>query len=123
MVEQKTQRNIEDWARELPAGFIECRTMGHRWEPHTAIWDKDVKAYHVIHRCDRCGTQRKAWWSRTGEISSASYTYPDGYLTKDVGYIDAGGRGVLRTEYLTRVFSGGAHSAHDGKAHGGKKAS
>ncbi|WP_239311528.1 MULTISPECIES: hypothetical protein [unclassified Frankia] len=115
MAAQKTHRNIEDWAHDLPAGFIECRTMGHRWEPHTAAWDKEARAYHVTHECDRCGTQRKAWWSRTGEISAASYSYPDGYLTKDVGYIGAEGRGVLRTEYLTRVFSSRADSTNGRK--------
>ncbi|WP_043603449.1 hypothetical protein [Candidatus Protofrankia datiscae] len=44
-------------------------------------------------------------WSRNGEITSAGYSYPEGYLTKDVGYIGADGRGVLRTEYLARVFA------------------
>lgn len=38
------------------------------------------------------------------EISSTSYSYPDGYLSKEVGFVDADGRGVLRTEYLARIF-------------------
>jgi hypothetical protein len=111
MAEQTARHTVEHWAHDLPAGFLECRAMGHRWEPHSAIWDKEVKAYHVTHACDRCHTQRTAWWNRSGEISSTSYHYPEGYLTKDIGYIGADGRGVLRTEYLTRIFSGGAGSA------------
>lgn len=105
MADQSARRNIEDWAQDLPASFIECRTMGHRWAPHTAVWDKEARSYYVTHECDRCTTQRRAWWSRAGEISSTSYSYPDGYLSKEVGYIDVDGRGVLRTEYLTRVFN------------------
>ncbi|WP_462202882.1 hypothetical protein [Frankia sp. CcWB3] len=105
MAEQSPRRSIESWAHELPVSFVECRTMGHRWQPHSATWDREARAYHVIHACDRCHTQRKAWWTRNGEVTAAGYTYPEGYLTRDVGYIGADGRGVLRTEYLTRMFN------------------
>ncbi|ABD11586.1 hypothetical protein Francci3_2217 [Frankia casuarinae] len=105
MAEQSPRRSIESWAHDLPVSFVECRTMGHRWQPHSATWDREARAYHVIHACDRCRTQRKAWWTRNGEVTAAGYTYPEGYLTRDVGYVGADGRGVLRTEYLTRMFN------------------
>lgn len=105
MAQETPRRSVEDWAHDLPGTFVECRTMGHRWEPHSAVWDKEARAYHVTHECDRCHTHRKAWWTRSGEITSAGYSYPEGYLTKDVGYLGLDGRGVLRTEYLSRIFT------------------
>ncbi len=31
-----------------------------------AVWDKEEGAYQVSHECDRCQTQRKAWWRTIG---------------------------------------------------------
>jgi len=98
-----------DWVSGLARNFLECRTMGHRWTPRTATWDKFSQAYYVIHECDRCETERRAWWSKTGEILSSSYGYVKGYLArtgKDRTHVDGNGRQTLRAEYLTRVFKG-----------------
>ena len=97
-----------DWTNELPSNFLECRTMGHRWNRHSATWDKFSQAYYVIHDCDRCGTERRAWWNKTGEILSSSYGYVKGYLHSGAVTrqpVDGRGRQTLRAEYLNRMFA------------------
>ncbi len=76
MAERTVRSDVESWAHDLPVSFVECRTMGHRWQPYTASWDSGARAYHVIHECDRCKTQRKAWWSRHGRSARPATATP-----------------------------------------------
>ena len=106
-IKEAEQPTFTNWTHDLPSNFLECRTMGHRWQHHSATWDKHSQAYYVVHECDRCLTERRAWWNKTGEILSSSYGYVKGYLNSGTPTrqpLDGKGRQTLRAEYLSRLF-------------------
>jgi len=87
-----------DWTPEV----IRCRVSRHWWDAHTAYRDAATGTLEIVEQCARCNKvlRRHVISIRTQErLTDYSYTYEDGFLSKDLGRIDSNGRAQL--ELLT----------------------
>lgn len=59
--------------------FAQCRVYGHSWRPYDV---KETNGHYIqVLVCTGCPNVRRDKVSRkTGEVSSRSYSYADGYL-------------------------------------------
>lgn len=91
----------DTFAAALSARFLHCRELGHDWRPNTASYNRREKTYDRTITCRSCRTDRHQVLDRTGSVLANSYTYPDGYLAKDVepGTLS---RDVFRLEAVQR---------------------
>lgn len=103
--EYADRASVEDFAAGLPEKHLLCRELGHNWRPWTAEYVKAQRCYERALRCTRCRAERWQTLSRSGEILSSRYVYPDGYVSHGMGRIVGEGRDALRLESLTRLMS------------------
>lgn len=96
--------DVAKWSADLPASFLLCRDIGHRWRPQRAkITGEHTYLQGLV--CSRCRTERTRELSMSGHVLSSSYTHPDGYLApKGTGRIDTDGRDALRLESVLRLM-------------------
>ena len=65
---------------DLTVDFTRCRTIGHAWFEADSDWAAEhVPGTPVTLRCERCGTERREMWDRTGFLNYRTYIYPEGY--------------------------------------------
>lgn len=95
---------IEDFANDLSDAHLQCREMNHRWSAFTAGRHEDGGYVRVL-RCTRCYAKKHQDLSPRGMVMRSWYTYPEGYLTKDIGRIVGEGRGVLRLASVLRTIN------------------
>lgn len=98
--------DAEQFARELPAEFIGCRARQHLWEPATATWDREARAYDIGERCARCASTRRQLISQRGEVLRSVIDYAEGYLAKGIGRIVGDAKDAVRLEMVTRMVGG-----------------
>lgn len=62
--------------------YSECHGLiRHAWHIVPSDWVATLGGEQMTVRCERCGTERRdTIGSRTGELVSRRYVYPDGYL-------------------------------------------
>lgn len=105
-------KDVQAFAAELPASFLQCRELGHLWRPYRAGLHPDG-GYERVLRCGRCRTRREQSLSVMGMVLTNKYVYPDGYQTEHgLGRIVGEGRGMLRLESIKRVLPD-AEGFHD----------
>lgn len=64
---------------DLTVDFTRCRTIGHAWfEADSSEWKTDA-GVPITLRCERCMTERREAWTRTGVLLFRTYVYPQGY--------------------------------------------
>ena len=97
-----TPESVREYAATLKTTFLECRDMGHRWQPFKV--DAVGGTYVRVFRCSRCKTEREQTLDARGHIMRNSYEYPDGYQSKGLGRMDDDGRSALRLASIERVF-------------------
>src|SRR5688572_3545900 len=78
--------DVQEFAKNLPSKFLECRELGHLWRPHDASRFKDGGFERVL-RCTRCTTKRIQEITMRGEVMRQHYKHPEGYLTDGMGRI------------------------------------
>ena len=89
------QNQVSKWTPEVLA----CRSMQHQWSQVDARYSQRYHYYAVRFLCTRCGTTRHQELNSRGQITSNSYTYPEGYLS-GAGIMDADARGWIRIANL-----------------------
>jgi hypothetical protein len=95
---------IGQWVQSLPQEFIECRDLGHIWQPFRAWWDSSEREYRRVLRCTRCDAERTQGLSSAGLVLSGHYSYADGYSKPEgTGYFDRTERAALRLESVLRI--------------------
>ena len=95
---------IEQFAKELPTGFLECREMGHPWRPHAAHVHSDGGFERVL-RCPRCLTRKVQTLTTSGMVFRSKYVYPEGYQVEGLGQLVGEERGRVRIESMTRYLT------------------
>lgn len=96
---------VADFAKDLEADWLFCRTYQHNWKPWSAHWSDHEGCYQVTIRCNRCSTKRVQTMSDKGAVLTSHYEYPEGYLAAGIGRIAGEGRDALRLESVTRVVA------------------
>jgi len=98
-----SERDVQEWAQELPDKFLECRDFGHSWRAHAVRFDGEYNSYERTLRCARCRSERHEALSLSGSKSSRGYRYPDGYTApRGTGHLVLADRDALRIEAVTR---------------------
>lgn len=93
---------VQDFAAGLSSSELQCRELGHLWEPHSGFWSPEDGCFYRTLRCDRCTTERNQTLSDKGAVLTNGYLYPEGYLHQGMGRIAGEGRDMLRLESVTR---------------------
>lgn len=92
-----------DWAESLPARFVVCRDLGHRWKTESARYAEKARTFERALRCTRCSTVRIQSLNGRGYIEESRYVYPDGYARPHgSGYFDIDARATLRLVSIER---------------------
>jgi|SRR6476620_563991 len=100
-------RNIEaekarKFIRTLPDNYLQCRRFGHSWRHLTAERvGRGAFVQELV--CRECTAQKTEIIDSSGDLISASLHYPEGYLSKGMGYSVRAQKGTLRLETLDRV--------------------
>lgn len=104
-----TDRDVAGAIAHMTAMQIQCRDYGHAWKPWRAelIGKGGARGYEQALRCTRCDTERWRTLTRYGEVVSAHYVYPDGYLVKGLGRLTGEDRGQLRVASIERTVHRG----------------
>jgi hypothetical protein len=76
--------SADTFAGRLSAGQLHCRELGHVWRPSTVVYDRRLRLYTRTLRCTSCRTERHQDIDSTGGVVSNYYSYPNGYLAKNV---------------------------------------
>lgn len=89
---------------EMSTDYLECRSWAHAWKHVVTYVTKTgrTKAYELHLRCLRCPAERRDLIVR-GDVMSRRYTYPRGYLVKDLKAY--GGRSVFNATVRTALVS------------------
>jgi len=103
-VPAEPEKTLETFASELPYSYLQCRELGHNWQPHTVGFDNDSQSYVRVLRCPRCHTERKQLLNIHAHVISNTYTYPKRYQAKGVEVARGGGRDVFRLESIVRYL-------------------
>lgn len=82
---------------DYPDKFLECRSLAHRWR-QIGFYHANGEVVRAL-MCERCGTDRHDYWSRSGARLRNSYSYSDGYSIGNGGV----SRWEVRQEVLSRV--------------------
>jgi hypothetical protein len=75
-----TSRSVAGSLDEPGRFFAACRALGHEWRHMGQVADSGYHgAIGYQSNCSHCGTVRTKWVTRSGELFSPRYQYPDGY--------------------------------------------
>lgn len=91
------------WTDEV----LGCRSgiLRHRWEPYTAIYNKEYRYTQVTVRCPRCTTRKRLEIDQYGRrLSKPRMSYPPGYLAKNVGRIIGDAQDWVTMKAVERLF-------------------
>lgn len=105
-VEKMLASIVETGMTGYSAEFADCRDIGHRWEEKYSNWEENQLVRLCL--CDRCGSERYEFFSRTGRMISRRYNYSDGYLLADEEIREIGGhlKRYWRAVNVQRAISG-----------------
>ncbi len=92
----------ETFAKGLPSRQLHCRELGHVWRDFTVQWDPAGRCYLRNLRCSSCHCVRHQVIDGSGTALKNSYSYPEGYLAKNVD--ERVDRSVFRIEAITRFL-------------------
>ncbi len=82
---------------------LQCRTLGHNWEPKVAVHNRKDRYFYLEQHCARgCGTIRHQEMSERGHIFAQWYGYLDGFLSLGLGRIVGEARDELRVAVVGR---------------------
>jgi hypothetical protein len=101
-----SRSTAEQFARELPDEFLQCRELAHVWVSWSATWSEHTHEYRRVLRCSRCLTEREQRIDASGSLVGGGYHYAEGYSTPGLGRIAGEARDALRLASLTRSMSG-----------------
>lgn len=91
------------YANSKGTSALLCRTNGHNWEMRQINDNARYGYMQVVQGCYSCGADRIQEMSRkTGRVYAARITYPEGYLTKDIGRIVGDAKDIVRLTLVKR---------------------
>ena len=95
---------VEQFVGTLPTEYVQCRELGHPWQPHTA--QRLDYGFERTLLCPRCTAEkRQTLDSRGHQVGAPKIEYPEGYLnTPGHGRIDGTGRDAIRLASITRLI-------------------
>lgn len=75
---------IPSYIQSYERTYWQCRDLGHTWD-YTKVTlvrnkNKKLRGYSQEMVCNSCGTLKTRWIEPNGDLGSAHYTYPEGYL-------------------------------------------
>jgi len=101
-----SERDVAEWAADLPDEYLECRDYGHNWKPWAVRFDEEHNAYVRVARCGRCKSTRPEWMGMGGSRDRTSIAYRDGYLAPaGTGRLVMKDKDALRLESVTRQLN------------------
>jgi len=100
------ERDVAEWAADLPDEYLECRDYGHKFKPWAIRFDEEHNAYVRVARCASCKSTRPEWLGLGGSRDKANISYRDGYLAPaGSGRLRMEERNQLRLESVTRQLN------------------
>ena len=94
--------DIERVADQWTDQQLECRDLGHHWEPQDVVHVSRLRFYRITHVCQRCDMLRIREMSEYGHVYAQTYRYPDGYLAEGIGRIAGDAKDAVRLASVRR---------------------
>lgn len=86
-----------------PVNHAFCRDLSHSWGAYTAI--KIGRRFERALMCDRCDTIKIQLLDNRGRILTSKYRYPQDYLRKGHGRLNAEMRAAIRLLTIQQTIS------------------
>lgn len=90
-----------------PPTYTLCRDLSHSWGAYTAI--KIGRRFERALMCDRCDTIKIQVLDNRGRILSTKYRYPQDYLRKGHGRLNAEMRAAIRLLTIQQNLNSGTN--------------
>lgn len=103
MTKATTTISPDEAIDQMSTQAITCRDYSHAWAPWYVTKFTGAGGFERGVRCGVCGTARIETLDRLGRLDGRRYEYPDGYLVKGSGRIDADFRAKIRLTSMLRA--------------------
>jgi hypothetical protein len=100
---QVEQLSPEEAVAMMSEEAIVCRDLSHAWKPYYA--NRISGGFERALRCGVCGTERAEILDSWGRLINRKYGYPEGYIVKGTGRMDADFRAKIRLTSVERAVA------------------
>lgn len=101
----KPGKFIRSEIKNIPRGYLMCRTYRHAWKLYDARENRNNPAKRYVQElvCTRCNTFRAIFMDEEARIKGGAYFYPEGYVLDGIGHLTAGERAYIRLMTMDKI--------------------